>query len=368
MNTHNQHAGLPLHQRVAATAAARASEPSGASGASGARGAPGASAPTTSSPEAAVPEYLVPVLARYDDPDEAARRERATVLYCQGHRTADIAARLDVPVSTVTSWLTDARYLLAFEQRVSREELLLRAIESARALAVEAWTAYENDCRLQREILAGEHDYLRRRVTRPGRPSPRRSHVVITAPSATQEPPTAAGIGAPPAAPGTEPDGDLLYEEYERPRLTSQAARLLTVALAAQREVARLQGLYKHVAPPPQPVDFTINGPLPEDADSGDPEPDDQPDQPGATAKSPASIHMTENDDADMDSAVQAQAAPGTRGFAAGIQPARAAIPTAPLASSVGAHRVCPANPAASPANPTTPTPSPQEDSSHERT
>ncbi|HEY7851063.1 MAG TPA: hypothetical protein VIC27_13410, partial [Ktedonobacterales bacterium] len=48
-----------------------------------------------------------------------------------------------------------------------------------------------------------------------------------------------------------EPVGDddapcppMALEEYERPRRSAQGARYLAVALAAQREVARLQGLY----------------------------------------------------------------------------------------------------------------------------
>ncbi|HLZ23760.1 MAG TPA: hypothetical protein VKQ30_16740 [Ktedonobacterales bacterium] len=202
-------------------------------------------------------DYLAPVLAAYDTPDEAVNRERATALYCRGHRIADIATRLDVSVSTITTWLTDARYLLSAELRASREELTLRAIESARAVAAEAWEAYERDEQIEREILAGQHDYLRRRVTRPDRASP---HRVASDEGSTDE----------------DAGGDLLYEEFERPRHSRQAARFLMVALAAQREVARLQGLHKYVAPPPQPVEFKVTGAV---ADASGPIAPDQPDQ-----------------------------------------------------------------------------------------
>ena len=211
-----------------------------------------------------IPDYLVPVLAVFDDLSTAAKREHVTTLYCRGYRTAAISTMLGVPVRTLNRWLKDARYLLASEARADREEHLLRAIESARAIAAESWAAYERDCQLHREILAGQHDRLRRRVTRLGRP-PRRRLLAPSTPSALmdQDPsapspdqPTRASTGrqetsdsarppsATPALTDLEaPDGDILYEEFERPRHTSQAARLLTLALAAHREVARLQGL-----------------------------------------------------------------------------------------------------------------------------
>ena len=286
------------------------------------------------------PDYLVPVLATYDDPDQAAKRERATALYCRGHRTADIATQLDVPVTTIRSWLKDARYLLATELRAGREELLLRAIESARALAAEAWSAYERDCQLQREILAGQHDYLRRRVTRLGTTSSRRSPasvppasrrpVRVSVDASTIRPPDNNDVGPHrlrplPAAPD-DADSDLLYEEYDRPRYTSQAARLLTVALAAQREVARLQGLHKYVAPPPQPVDFHITGPLSKEPTSDDPA---QAGPSNAGSTDPASAQEETSDD-DNISPVDLSTTPAGPGLAAGLQPARPATNTDP--------------------------------------
>lgn len=272
------------------------------------------------------PEYLVPVLATYDNLDEAAKRERATILYCQGHRTAEIAVTLQVPVSTVSSWLKDARYLLASELRAGREEHLLRAIESARALAAEAWTAYERECQLQRDILAGRYDRLRRRVMRPGRApqaAPRRhATTVISAPSARVETPTWTASDDDTSADDTDDDSssDILYEEFERPRFTSQAARLLAVALAAQREVARLQGLYEHLPPPPQPVDFQIHGPLPEDAAPV-----------GATASIPPDSAPAPTTAPDQEALTSEPTAPthGHTGPAAGIQPANPSSDTA---------------------------------------
>lgn len=286
------------------------------------------------------PDYLVPVLATYDDHDEAAKRERATILYCRGHRTADIAALLDVPVTTIRSWLKDARYLLATELRAGREELLLRAIESARALAAEAWTAYERECQLQREILAGQHDYLRRRVTRLNRTSPRsvpmasRRSMPVSVGASAVRPPDNDNVGALPAAPASvgtptvrssnDADGGLLYEEYDRPRYTSQAARLLTVALAAQREVARLQGLHKYVAPPPQPVDFHITGPLAKEPTSDDPTSDDltQADPSDAAPTVPTPTQEETSGDDNTSHAVLSTTLAGP-GLAAGFQPAK---------------------------------------------
>src|SRR5581483_9344838 len=46
--------------------------------------------------------------------------------------------------------------------------------------------------------------------------------------------------------------------EYERPKRASQGAKYLAVALAAQREMARLQGLYDEIAQEPAEIKITL--------------------------------------------------------------------------------------------------------------
>ena len=93
-------------------------------------------------------------------------------------------------------------------------------------MASAAWEAYERERALDEALLRGDLDRVRRRALR-------------AAPRVRYAPGSAAldAVG----------DGDcppLAEEEYERPKRSTQGPRYLELALAAQRDVARLQGLY----------------------------------------------------------------------------------------------------------------------------
>lgn len=163
--------------------------------------------------------------------DERARR--AVALYLQGRRVAEVAAALEVSETTVRRWTRRALATLAEDERAERVMQLQRAIESQRAVASAAWEAYERERQLDEALLRGELDHVRRRAIRGHR---------TTAARAEDD-------DCPPLA----------MEEYERPRRTPQGARYLTVALAAQREVARLQGLYARLEQAERDVRITIS-------------------------------------------------------------------------------------------------------------
>jgi transposase-like protein len=136
---------------------------------------------------------------RPDRPDRTAREnasagriERAFTLYCQGRRTGAIASEMGVSSSTVRRWVRERLRALAGEERAEHAHHLLRAIESQRAIASAAWSAYEREC--------------------------------------------------------LDPE----------PGVTGQCARYLSIASAAQREVARLEGLYARVGEPEGAVRVTI--------------------------------------------------------------------------------------------------------------
>ncbi|HEX9070086.1 MAG TPA: helix-turn-helix domain-containing protein [Ktedonobacterales bacterium] len=187
------------------------------------------------SPDAETP---VGVSSALDDTADDAR-ERALALLCQGMRAPAIAAVLGVSASTVRRWLRQRFETLLEEARDEHQTVLLRAIESHREVARAAWEAYEQERILQAAVLRGELDRLRRRAVREGR-----------------------GDG----------DERILLEEYERPRLGNQGARYLAVALAAQREVNRLQGLYDRGAHHDERVSITITRrPPASDRDGADP-------------------------------------------------------------------------------------------------
>lgn len=171
---------------------------------------------------------------------EDERTQRAVTLYLQGRRAIEVAADLSVSETTVRRWVRRALESLAADERDERIALLQRAIESQRAVASAAWEAYERERQLDEAILRGELDHVRRRAIR-GRRQP-------TAPSD--------------AAEATMRDDDcppLAMEEYERPKRSAQGARYLAVALAAQREVARLQGLYARLETSERDVQITIS-------------------------------------------------------------------------------------------------------------
>lgn len=220
--------------------------------------------PTT----AAVPT-TVPDLAAQGQETLAQKSERATTLYCQGMRPAAIAAVIGVSDATVRRWLRHALKQLTTDAQDARVEALARAIESQRAIAQAAWAAYEQERALEAALLGGTLDRVRRRRLRvEGQPTTA-SHRVATQSEAvhSHDPTTEA------AAPDTldaahstivrdatpSEHRQTLLEEYERPRHASQGARYLAVALAAQREVARLQGLYEQLGRPPAPVQITLS-------------------------------------------------------------------------------------------------------------
>jgi transposase len=203
------------------------------------------SAPPDGAPYRALPaadEDTAQALAAARDDAEMSRQEQAFALYCQGERTAAIAARLDVTPRTVRGWLAAARARIASDRAHDHRERLLLAIESHRAIASEAWEAYQQERQLERDLLAGKYDHIQRRSVRRVRGR------------GVQD---MARDGADAGDASTD-DDDTLVEEYARPRHTSQAVRFLAVALNAQREVARLEGLYRQVAEPLPPAQIII--------------------------------------------------------------------------------------------------------------
>jgi hypothetical protein len=163
------------------------------------------------------------------------------------------------PSRTVRTYLEHYTEQISAEHRIDRDMNLMRAIESQRAIAAAAWDAYEREGALQAEILASRHDFVRRTVrpAKPGRPRNTARPGAITRDAA-----------APHAAARTHDareadtlddlqDGDLISEEIERPRLPAQGARYLALALAAQREIARLQQL-DDAPPTDEPTNIEI--------------------------------------------------------------------------------------------------------------
>lgn len=166
------------------------------------------------------------------DAPEGDRARRAVTLYLQGRRAGDVAAELGVSESTVRRWALRALDSLASDERMERAALLQRSIEAQRAVASAAWEAYERERQLDEALLRGELDHVRRRAIRG------------------------------PRAGGAHAEDDctpLALEDYERPKRTTQGARYLTLALAAQREVARLQGLYARLEPTERDMRITIS-------------------------------------------------------------------------------------------------------------
>lgn len=209
---------------------------------------------TTLPPSDDAPRPTLPAPADSDAPPDDAdpsRQEQAFTLYCQGERTAAIAARLGVTPRTVRGWLAEVRARIARDREHDHRERLLRAVESHRAIAGAAWEAYQQERQLERDLLAGKYDHIRRRSARRVRGREGRGGRLQDADA---------------AADGDERDGsgsgdcddDTLVEEYTRPHHTSQAARFLAVALNAQREVARLEGLYRQVVEPLPPAQIII--------------------------------------------------------------------------------------------------------------
>ncbi len=183
-------------------------------------------------PAAAMPDSATP-----HQPEPL--RERALALYCEGRRVAEIVAALETSASTIRRWLKASLAALADEARLRHAEQLARAVEAQRAIASAAWEAYRNEREVERALLHGELDRVRRRTVRATR--------------ARRDCESGADNDLHPA------DEGMFVEEYERPRHTSQGARYLGVALAAQREVARLQGLYERIGGEPPALHITLS-------------------------------------------------------------------------------------------------------------
>lgn len=174
-----------------------------------------------------------PVIAQ----DERARL--AVTRYLQGRRVTEVADSLAVSETTARRWIRRALAELAEDERAAQATQLQRAIEGQRAVASAAWEAYERERQLDEALLRGELDAVRRRAIR----GPRRA------------------TGAQGDTSGGD-DGDcppIAIEEYQRPKRSTQGARYLALALTAQREVARLQGLYARLEQPERAVSITIS-------------------------------------------------------------------------------------------------------------
>ena len=172
-------------------------------------------------------------------PPAQSDEERAFALYARGLRREEIAATLGVSPADLRTLLRQAMRRVNDDAQAERPLRGPLAIESVRAIYAAAWAGFERDRELERAIHNGELDHIKRRVTRD------------------------------PHAKGPEAEngqGEILLEEFERPRVASQGPRYLTVALAAQRELARLLGLYDEAGKDREPVEILItrNPPWPE--------------------------------------------------------------------------------------------------------
>jgi hypothetical protein len=179
----------------------------------------------------------------------AERQERALALLCQGLRPPAIAATLGTSPATVRRWLRRG-----FEgiQREAREEYttaLLRAVEAQREIAQAAWAAFHHEQAVEAAVLRGELDRVKRRAIRRTGAGRRGRGREVAADQA--DGPEGDAVEAP-------ADEELLIEEVERPRLPAQGARYLALAMGAQREMARLQGLYDELAEPSGQISITI--------------------------------------------------------------------------------------------------------------
>jgi hypothetical protein len=163
-------------------------------------------------------------------------RDRAWTLYCQGQRSPAIAQQLHVPERTVRDWLQRIREQLAEEadeaaddsedSGASHAAQLAIAVERHLAVAVAAWADHDRLAHAQQLILA-------------------QLESAASTPSAS-------------VSPGSS-GSSVVDAAAALARLSAAGTRALAVALAAQRAVARLQGL--HLAPPPpqQQIEFHIS-------------------------------------------------------------------------------------------------------------
>lgn len=172
--------------------------------------------------------------------DRIERADRAFELFCRGRTPAEIARQLDVSWSTAARDIRSHLRRLDLDLSVSQRLRLARALAAQQAIARAAWARLEREAELEEAWLRGELDRVRRRILRPriGGAAERGQ-----LPSGANDPPREAADGG-----GDEGGGDragmVVAEEFITPRLYFHQAHLLSVVLAAEREIARLQGLY----------------------------------------------------------------------------------------------------------------------------
>ena len=167
------------------------------------------------------------------DPRTRTRREEAFTLYCQGYRSPAIASLLGVPQRTVRSWIAATLQQTADEARTRRDHQLRLAIESQRAIVQAAWHAYARAARAERLTL----EHLQNAVP-----------LNVDGDDAFDATLDLDPYGGPDPYHSPSPrqlrGGQGVRTSLALPRLPTLGARSLQIVLHAQREIARLSGLY----------------------------------------------------------------------------------------------------------------------------
>jgi DNA-binding CsgD family transcriptional regulator len=172
--------------------------------------------------------------------DRTERADRAFDLFCRGHTPTEIARHLDVSWSTAARDIRSHLRRLDLDLSVSQRLRLARAIGAQQAIARAAWARLEREAELEEAWLRGELDRVRRRILRSGTDgAAERGHL-----SSGASDPLRAAADRNDNAGGHDGDGIVIAQEFITPRLYFHQAHLLSVVLAAEREIARLQGLY----------------------------------------------------------------------------------------------------------------------------
>lgn len=163
-------------------------------------------------------------------PLEPIQREgRAFELFCRGHSHAEIAHQLGVSRPTAARFIRGQLRRLDVDLGANQRLRLTRAIAAQQAIARAAWARLEREAALEEAWLRGELDRVRRRTlhrTASGAPALRDQSALLAEEAAE-------AVG-----------GAVIAEEYITPRIYFHQAHLLSVVLAAEREIARLQDLY----------------------------------------------------------------------------------------------------------------------------
>lgn len=234
--------------------------------------------------------------------------EEAVTLYCQGLTIASVARKLNVAETTARRWIRLGLATLASDARAERRLELQRLIESQRAIARAAWEAYREERQERQEQFAqteqtaqtgeateseeanqseetqdteatdntrncgkngnaGQPEHVNsgkngnvgeRKDASCGKNGKSGNSLRPPLPLAGEglgEGPTSRNRGKN-GKPGKEEKAPMLHPPYAS--RVPQGARFLALALAAQREVARLQGLFEKLAEEPAPAMLTI--------------------------------------------------------------------------------------------------------------